>query len=213
MRRIGEITPPIPLQDADLAKVGHDLKDDWLRLRAAGVELRGATYDSMVASFLLDPGKRSHALSAVTMEHLGIKIPTYTELVGKGKSQRPFAEVSIAKAADYCCAHSTAVLALQAYFASELESTGLLRLLETVEVPLIGVLADMQWTGIALDTNRLNNLSKEFRAQLQELEQAIHREAGTEFNINSTPQLRHILFEKLQLPILKRTKTGPSTSI
>jgi DNA polymerase-1 len=92
-----------------------------------------------------------------------------------------------------------------------IERSGLDKLLRDVEMPLASVLADMEWRGITLDTARLAQLAKEFRAELQQLEQDIYREAGTEFNINSTPQLRHVLFEKLNLPIVKKTKTGPST--
>jgi DNA polymerase-1 len=199
------------LEDAGVPKAGHNVKHDWLRLRTAGVELRGADYDSMVASFLLDPGRRSHALSALCLDHLGIPLPGYAEVVGKGKTERPFAEVSVADAGEYSCRYSAAIHVLKLHFHSQLESTRLLRLLDDVEIPLIGVLVEMEWAGITLDTERLAGLSSLFREELQSLEQSIYAEAGTEFNINSTPQLRHILFEKLQLPIIKKTKTGPST--
>ena len=199
------------LEDAAVPKVGHNLKSDWLRLRTAGIELRGAAYDSMVASFLLDPGKRSHALSAIALEHVGAPLPPYRDIVGKGRTERPFAEVSLERAGEYACSYSAAILALRDWFAAQLESTGLNELLANVEIPLIGVLVDMEWAGITLDTRRLSDLSGLFRGQVRELEQAIYNEAGVEFNINSTPQLRHVLFEKLQLPVLKRTKTGPST--
>ena len=199
------------LEDASVPKAGHNVKRDWLRLRTAGVELRGVAYDSMVASFLLDPGRRSHALSALSLDHLGIPLPGYAEVVGKGKTERPFAEVSVADAGQYSCRYSATMHALKQHFHPQLESTRLLRLLDDVEVPLIGVLVEMEWTGITLDTERLGGMSATFREELQSLEQSIYEEAGTEFNINSTPQLRHILFEKLQLPIIKKTKTGPST--
>ena len=100
---------------------------------------------------------------------------------------------------------------LREYFAPRLEELGLARLLDEIEIPLIGVLADMEWRGIAIDAGGLAELSRQFGTELQALEREIHHEAGTDFNINSTPQLRHILFEKLQLPVLKKTKTGPST--
>src|SRR5439155_9507689 len=87
----------------------------------------------------------------------------------------------------------------------------LVRLLATVEVPLIPVLVDMEWRGVAIDLDRLGEISRAFARELAELEQAIYRVAGTQFNINSTPQLRQILFEKHQLPVLKKTKTGAST--
>ncbi len=199
------------LEDPHVTKAGHNLKRDWLRLRTAGVELRGIRYDSMIASFLLDPGKRSHALSALSVEHLGLPVPAYEEIVGKGKTARPFAEVPVSDAAEYAGQYAAAVRALQDHFAPQLASTGLQRLLEEIEIPLISVLVEMEWFGITLDADRLAVLSGRFRDELQALEQDIHKEAGTDFNINSTPQLRHVLFEKLQLPVIKKTKTGAST--
>ena len=200
-----------PLEDPKVPKAGYNLKRSWLRLRTAGVELGGVSYDSMVASFLLDPGKRSHELSALGVEHLGLRIPPYQEVVGKGKGKRPFAEVALDKAGQYAGQYCAAILALRDYLAPQLESTGLRRLLEEIEMPLIAVLVEMEWKGITLDSERLAGLSSDFRGELQALERSIHKEAGTDFNINSTLQLRHILFEKLQLPVIKKTKTGAST--
>ena len=199
------------LEDPNIPKVGHNLKRDWLRLRTAGVELRGVQYDSMLASFLLDPGKRSHALSALCVEYIGLPVPSYDAIVGKGKTERPFAEVPVSDATEYAGQYAAAVRALRNHFAPQLSSTGLQRLLDEIEIPLIGVLVEMEWCGITLDADRLARLSSGFRDALQDLEQNIYKEAGTDFNINSTPQLRHILFEKLQLPVIKKTKTGAST--
>jgi DNA polymerase-1 len=103
------------------------------------------------------------------------------------------------------------VLRLHGALGRELAAQGLDALLRDVELPLVRVLVDMEWRGIAVDTTRLATLSRQFGDELGQLERAIHTEAGTDFNINSTPQLRHVLFEKLQLPVLKKTKTGPST--
>src|SRR6266568_409637 len=136
---------------------------------------------------------------------------TYSELVGRGREERPFAAVSLVEAARYCAADSETVLRLRDAFQPELEDHQVLRLLETIEVPLIPVLVDMEWQGVLVDRQRLGEISRGFARELVELEQAIYRAAGTQFNINSTPQLRHILFEKHQLPVLKKTKTGAST--
>jgi DNA polymerase-1 len=199
------------LQDAAAPKAGHNIKYDLLVLRRAGVELAGVSYDSMLASFVLDPGRRSHGLDALAREHLGLELATYKDLVGKGKSERPFSEVEPQRAAEYCCTDSDTVLRLRDFFEPQLVAVNMESLLEDIEMPLVRVLADMEWRGIAVDTEGLEKLSQEFRAELGALEQKIHEEAGGEFNINSTPQLRHVLFEKLQLPVLKKTKTGPST--
>ncbi|MBE0593490.1 MAG: DNA polymerase I [Gemmatimonadales bacterium] len=199
------------LEDPAIPKAGHNVKYDWLVLRRAGVRLLGVAYDSMLASFVLDPGRRSHALDVLVLEHLGERMTTYSDLVGKGKSERPFAEVPVDAAAAYCCTDAVSVLRLSEFFAPQLDGLGLRRLLDEMEMPLVPVLVDMEWRGIAVDAAKLEALSREFGRELHELEGAIHREAGTDFNINSTPQLRHVLFEKLGLPVLKKTKTGAST--
>ena len=199
------------LEDASVPKAAHNVKYDWLVLRRAGIELAGVTYDSMIASFVLDPGRRSHGLEALAREHLGMQLTAYSDLAGKGKSERPFAEVPQEQAAAYCCADADTVLRLREYFEPQLKSGQMDSLLERIEIPLVGVLVDMEWHGIAVDVERLGELSRQFGSELERIEHAVYDEAGVDFNINSTPQLRHVLFEKLGLPVLKKTKTGPST--
>jgi DNA polymerase-1 len=199
------------LGDESLAKAGHNVKFDWLVLRRAGVALAGVRYDSMLASFVLDPGRRSHALDELARERLGMEMQTYAGVAGKGRGERPFAEVPLADAARYCCADSEMVLRLEAAFRAELEDHRLLPLLETIEMPLVPVLVEMEATGVLIDRALLGEIGRGFAKELAALELEIYRAAGGDFNINSTPQLRTILFEKLQLPVLKRTKTGAST--
>ena len=199
------------LSDSRVPKAGHNIKYDWLVLRRAGVELAGVSFDSMLASFVLDPGRRSHALYDLARERLSLAVRTYAELVGRGKGERPFAAVPLADAARYCAADSEIVLRLRDAFLPELEDHQLVRLLETIEMPLMPVLVDMESRGVCIDLTRLGEISRGFAGELAALERAIYQAAGTEFNINSTPQLRQLLFEKHQLPVLKKTKTGPST--
>src|SRR5438876_5948684 len=199
------------LADDRVPKAGHNIKYDWLVLRGAGVALAGVVYDSMLASFVLDPGRRSHAIDELARERLSLELRTYGDVVGRGRAERPFEAVPVADAARYSCGDSEVVLRLREAFQPELEDHRLLELLETVEVPLISVLVEMEWRGVLVDLERLADISRQFARELAELERAIYRAAGTEFNINSTPQLRHVLFEKHQLPVLKKTKTGPST--
>jgi DNA polymerase-1 len=191
------------LTDLRVPKVGHQIKNDWLALRGAGVELAGVVDDVMLGSFVLDPGRRSHALDALALEHLSLKLP------GDGKASP--ATLAPREAADATGAAVDAVLRLRRLFRPQLDRLALDRLLERIEIPLIPVLVDMEWKGIAVDVARLRELSQEFGQDLRRLESALYQEAGTEFNINSTPQLRHVLFQKLHLPMLKKTKTGPST--
>jgi len=199
------------LRDPQVPKAGHNIKYDWQVLRRAGVELAGVTYDSMLASFVLDPGRRSHAIDTLSLEHLGRPMRRYGDLAGKGKAEVPFAEVPVTVAAAYCGADSATVLGLHQFFAPSLREMGLERLLETLEMPLVPVLVDMEWDGIAVDRQIFARLSAELTRDLLELEARIARAAGASVNLNSPKQLAALLFEKLQLPVLKKTKSGPST--
>ncbi|MFI5278859.1 MAG: DNA polymerase I [Gemmatimonadales bacterium] len=199
------------LGDPSVAKVGHDIKHGLLVLRRAGIVLRGIAFDTMVASFMIDPGKRSHALDAIVAEHFGVEMPARADVAGRGKAERPFADLPVRVAADHCCAGADMALRLRARLEPVLEEHALGPLFARVELPLIGVLADMEWEGIAIDRALFERLARESRAELAQLEQDIHRAAGSDFNIQSTPQLRHVLFEKLMLPVIKKTKTGAST--
>jgi len=145
------------------------------------------------------------------LEHLGRTLQTYPELTGKGKAEIPFAEVAVALAANYCGTDSATVLSLHQYFAPMLEETGLGSLLQKVEMPLLEVLVDMEWEGITVDRDLFSRLGSELAGDLHRLEQEIARSAGMEVNLNSPRQLATVLFEQLQLPVLKKTKTGPST--
>ena len=199
------------LEDPDVPKAGHDIKFDWLVLRRAGVELHGVAYDTTLASFLLDPGRRTHELRALAAEHLDVALTPHVDLVGRGRTERPFAEVPVERAAAYSCGEAGTVLQLRQFFDPQLEALQLSSLLTDLDIPLIGVLVDIESCGIAVNSDRLDALSAQFSEELSALESSIHCEAGTDFNINSTPQLRHVLFEKLNLPVLKKTKTGAST--
>jgi DNA polymerase-1 len=199
------------LTDSRVPKAGHDIKYDWQVLRAAGVELAGVSYDSMLASFVLDPGRRSHAIDTLCLEHLGRTLQTYGDLAGKGKSEIPFAEVAVPLAANYCGTDGATVLALHQFFSPMVREMALESLLGEIEMPLLEVLVDMEWEGITIDRTLFRKLSGELGGDLYRLEQEITRVAGMEVNLNSPRQLASVLFEKLQLPVLKKTKTGPST--
>jgi DNA polymerase-1 len=199
------------LQDPGVPKAGHNIKYDWQVLRRAGVELGGVAYDSMLASFVLDPGRRSHGIDTLSLEHLGRPLRQYSDLTGRGRTEIPFAEVPVAQAADYCGADAGAVLGLEKFFAPSLREMRLERLLAEVELPLVPVLVDMEWAGIALDQALFAQLSGELTRDLIDLEARIAAAAGHSVNLNSPKQLATLLFDKLQLPVLKKTKTGPST--
>ena len=199
------------LHDPAVRKGGHNIKYDWQVLRRAGIELAGVVYDSMLASFVLDPARRSHAIDTLALDYLGVAIQCYDDVAGKGKLEIPFAEVPVEVAAVYCGAESAAVLALWELFQPKLQETTLQPLLDSIEMPLVEVLADMEWVGIRIDPALFARLSRELTADLVRLDAEIAIAAGGSINLNSPKQLATVLFDRLQLPILKRTKSGPST--
>ncbi len=199
------------LEDASVSKTMQNAKYDVLALRRAGITLRGLDFDTMLASYVLDPGRRSHGLDVLAAEFLDYTMTSYETLCGKGKTQLPFDVVPIDAARDYSCEDADMTLRLREIFEPQLASHGLTELFRDVEVPLVCVLADMEWAGIAIDVQHFASLKTRFQAERERVEQEIYVEAGEEFNINSNLQLRAILFEKLGLPSKKRTSTGPST--
>ena len=199
------------LEDAAVKKTAHNAKYDLLVLRRAGVALNGLDFDSMLASYVLDPGRRSHAIDALALEFLGRSMTDFSDLCGKGKNAIGFDEVAIDTARDYSCADSDIALQLRALFTPRLEEHALTSLLTDVELPLVGVLADMEWAGITIDVPWFASLKERFARERGAVEQQIFEAAGQEFNIQSNPQLREILFGKLGLPVKKKTATGPST--
>ncbi len=199
------------IEDESTPKIGHDLKRDLLALRKAGIALKGIEFDSMLAGFLLDPGRRSQAVEVLATEYLGKQLRSQEDLLGKGKREVSFSDVPVEEAARFSCARSEAVAQLHSQLQERVRSQACEQLLMEVETPLLEVLADMEWAGISVDLPALEHLSSSFGAELERLEKEIYEAAGTEFNINSTSQLRHVLFEKLQLPVIKKTKTGAST--
>ena len=154
------------LEDATVPKTGHDMKRSWLNLRSAGVTLKGVVRDSMLESFVLDPGRRSHSLDVLAREFLDIELPD-RQSGGKAKARPPaLSEMTLEEAASICCAAADASLRLQEHFEERLNRVGAESLLKSIEIPLIEVLANMEWCGIAIDVARLEQLSREFGAEL-----------------------------------------------
>jgi DNA polymerase I len=199
------------LEDPAVRKTAQNAKQDILSLRSAGVTLQGLEFDTMLASYVLDPGRRSHGLDVLALEFLEHKMTTYEELCGKGKGAIPFDECPVDAARDYSCEDADMTWQLRQVFEPQLESYQLTRLLEEIEIPLISVLAEMESIGISIDVDWFRSLKARFRGEREAVERQIYASAGTEFNINSNPQLREILYTRLALPVTKRTATGPST--
>jgi DNA polymerase-1 len=209
---VREVLGPL-LADPAVPKVGHHLKFDLKILHRHGLPLRGIAFDSLLASYCLNPDKRAHGLKDLTLEHLGVAQTKISELIGTGKNQISFAEVPLADAAPYAGQDADLTLQLAEILRRELEKSDLLDLFLEIEVPLIEVLADMEMAGVAIDPRHFAALHAELERRLADLTREIHDLAGHEFKINSPVQLRRVLFEELQLPASKRGKTGHSTDV
>ena len=199
------------LESEDIRKIGHNLKHDLLALRRAGVELRGLDFDTMVASYLLDPGRREHELDSLALAIFDMKTTTLEELCGKGKDQRSIAECEIERVKDYACEDVDVALRLEQRFRPQLPELALEKLYREIELPLIDVLAAMEQTGIRIDREFFNRYRNKLAHDLQLVQEEIFKLAGHEFNIGSPPQLRTVLFDELKLPVVRKTKTGAST--
>lgn len=176
-----------------------------------GIALRALRFDTMLAAWLLEPNRRRYGLDALAVEYLQESTILYSELCGSGKNAITFDQVPIDRATEYAAEDADLTLRLADYFAPRLAAQGMASLLSEIELPLSRVLAEMENEGIRVDTDTLRALSDEFAERLRAIEAEIYALAGREFLISSPVQLRVVLFEELQLPVLKKTKTGPST--
>jgi DNA polymerase-1 len=199
------------LEDAAAPKVGHDLKATALALSLAGVSVRGLEFDGMIASYVIDPGRRSHDLPTLSMELLGHKPRVLSDVIGSGRDRVPVVEASVEGMKDYLCETAVVALKLQEPLVAQLRKHRLDQLMAELEMPLVPVLTRMELAGITIDEDFFRTMRGRLKRELDLIQEEIFKIAGGDFNLNSTPQLRQVLFEKLDLPVLKKTKTGPST--
>ncbi|MEM0984564.1 MAG: DNA polymerase, partial [Planctomycetota bacterium] len=212
------------LEDASRPKLGHNLKYDTLVLRRAGVNLQGlaAGGDTMIASYLIDASRSSHAMDALSLALLGRENISIKDLIGSGKNQKTFDQVPLDKAAAYAAEDADVTLQLAGIMHPELKKAGLEELYRDVELPLVEVLAELEWNGILVDPNELDRqrerLEKEIDRIKDELSDASMNTVGREFDPDSPKQLSAVLFNKpdaqdpgLGIKPIKKTKTGYST--
>ena len=201
------------LENKDIKKTFQNVKFDYNVFRKYGIKIEGVIFDTMLASYVKNPA-RNHGLKIQALEHLYYTMTTIDELIGKGKDSITMEEVEIEKAKDYACADAFSTLELTRFWNNELSQKEK-KLVYEIEVPLAIVLADMEWTGVSIDKNYLETLSKELRENLKVIETEIYELAGENFNIASPKQVGHILFEKLEIkpPKKGKTKTRFSTNI
>ena len=203
------------LENPDIKKVGQNIKYDYIVLSNFGIVMQGIAFDTMIASYLLNPSVRGHSLDSIAMTLFGYKTISYEEVAGKGKAQIGFQKVPISEAVNYASEDADITFMAYQQFKKAIKDQGFSDLMEKIEVPLITVLGDMEMEGIKVDKNALKHLSNIFNLELKNLEKEIYSIAGEEFNINSSQQLGVILFEKLNLKVIKKTKkkTGYSTDV
>ncbi len=202
------------LEDAKRAKLGQNLKYDMNVLARHGIELRGIRFDTMLESYVLDSVATRHDLDSLALKYLGHKTIHYEDVAGKGAKQKRFDQVPLEQAGPYAAEDADICLRLhQRLWPQVRAESGLRQVFEGIEMPLLPVLSRMERTGVLVDATRLQRQSEEFAARLAEIEQQAHEEAGEAFNLGSPKQIQHILYDKLGLPVLKKTPKGqPSTA-
>lgn len=201
------------LEDAALGKIGQNIKYDLIVLKRAGIRLQGITLDTMVASYLTDPSRVRHNLGEISLHYLNRKLIPISDLIGKGSKAITFNNVPIEHACEYACEDADVTWRLGEVFGRLLRDRELEALFNEVEILLIPVLARMEMAGVAIDLHIFENLRREIEGRLKTIESEIFSLAGESFQINSPKQLQEVLFGKLGLKPIRKTKTGFSTDV
>ncbi len=201
------------LENPNIRKIGQNIKYDLTIFARYGIELQGVAFDTMLQSYTLDSTGR-HNMDDLAERYLGHQTIPFEELAGKGKNQLTFDQIELDKATEYAGEDAEITMKLHQLLWSELQKTPeLVKLFEQIEMPLVSVLSRVERNGVLIDPAKLLAHSVEIEQRLKELETLVHQEAGEVFNLASTKQLQEILFNKLGLPILKKTPKGaPSTN-
>ena len=200
-------------ENAALRKVGQNIKYDMEVLANNGINLTGVWFDTMLASYVLNPSRQGHGLDALAQEHLNHRMVSYSDVTGSGKNQKNFSEVEIEAASRYACEDADATWLLRRKFEPLLTTAGLDILFHTLEMPLVPILSAIENHGVLLDSHLLARLSSDFAGRMTTLEEQVFAIAGVRFNLNSPKQMGEVLFEKMGLQTGKKTrgKSGWST--
>ena len=200
------------LEDEEVRKVGQNIKYDAIIFRNNGINLKGIYFDTMVASYVINPGLRQHNLDYLAQHYLNHKMISYHDVAGKGKAEINFSGVTIENAMEYSCEDADITLKLKSILENQLIEDKNQDLFHNLEMKLLPVLMGMELAGIKIDVSFFREMSGSFTKRIKELEKTIFEEAGTDFNLNSPQQLGYILFEKLELPVQKKTAKTKSYS-
>lgn len=201
-------------ENKEIKKIGQNLKYDIEVLANYQINLQGGIFDTMLESYILDSASNNHDLDSLALKYLGWRAISYEEIAGKGSKQISFDQIDIQKAGIYAAEDADVTLRLHNVLWPRIhQELGLKQVFETIEIPLLSVLAKIERNGVLIDPKKLAQQGKELQKRLLELEQEAYQLAGRSFNINSPKQLQEILFQELKLPILQKTPTGqPSTA-
>ena len=196
-------------EDESIQKIGQNIKYDILVLKNYDIEVKGKLFDTMVAHYLINPELR-HSMDYMAQNYLNYKTISIENLIGpKGKNQKTMRDIDPKIVSEYACEDADITLKLRNILAKELKTNNLEKLFNDIEAPLIYVLADMEWSGVRLDLDKLADLSKELNIELINIEKEIIDMAGIDFNVNSPKQIGEVLFDKLKISAkAKKTKTG-----
>lgn len=197
--------------EGKIAKIGHNLKFDALVLSQHGINLEGIGFDTLLASYLLNPGATGLNLKNQAYAQLGVMMTDISDLIGKGKNQISMEQVPEQTLSDYASADADMALRLKKVLAKKLNESGLEHVFYDIEMPLVKVLKEMEEMGVLVDEKYLKKMSVELGKQINKLEQEIYSAVGHEFNLNSPKQMSEVLFSELKLPVVSKTKTGFST--
>ena len=201
------------LESNEIKKYGYNMKEDYVALMPYGVVLKGMSFDIAIAEYLIDStSTNTSECGAIAMKYLMKSVKSKEELLGKGVKAKKFEDLTKEELSGYISSVLNTVVNAMPKMKEEIENTKIEKLFDDVEMPLVEVLGNMEYTGIKVDKEMLAELGKEFTKIISSLEEEIYGYAGEEFNINSPKQLGVILFEKLELPVIKKTKTGYSTN-
>ena len=201
------------LSDPRIRKVGQNMTYDALLLRRHGAEVAPLAFDTMVGAYLIDPDRGPFDLKTLSRKWLSHEMTEYEEVAGKGKGQVTFDEVPVEQARDYSCADADVAFRLAPLLEKKVREDGMGKLLEEIEIPLLGVLVELERNGVKIDVAHFAAIGREFEKKMSGAVKDVFRIAGEEFNIDSPRQLQRILFDKLKLNPGKRTKTGFSTDV
>ena len=194
-------------EDENTLKIAHNYKFDYMILHRAGLEVQGPAFDTMIAAYLIDADQKLK-MDELAKKYLNYEPIAISELIGKGRKQKTMDEVEPSEIRPYACEDADITLRLYEVLSDVLEKDELDEIAEKIEFPLMEVLAEMEMNGVLVDRDMLESFSESLREDLIDLEETIYEKAGTEFNINSPKQLGEVLFEKMDLPAGKKTKTG-----